>query len=40
MRKVMPVGAFVFLILVLVGMLSVYLDITRPLDWGEVAALN
>ena len=34
MRKVMPVGAFVFLILVLVGMLSVYLDITRPLDLG------
>ncbi len=34
MRKVIPVGAAVFVFVVLIGMLGVYLDIARPLDLG------
>ena len=34
MRKVVPVGAAVFVFVVLIGILSVYLDIVRPLDLG------
>ena len=34
MRQVIPVGAAVFVFVVLIGMLGVYLDIARPLDLG------
>ena len=34
MRKLMPVGAAVFLLIALVGILGIYLDITRPIDLG------
>ena len=34
MRKLLPVSLAVFVLFVLVGILGVYLDITRPLDLG------
>ena len=34
MRKILPVGAVVFVFFVLVGILGIYLDIARPLDLG------
>ncbi|MDE2860209.1 MAG: RIP metalloprotease [Chloroflexota bacterium] len=34
MRKVVPVGAAVFALVVMIGILGVYLDIARPLDLG------
>ena len=33
-RKLLPVAAFVFLLLLLVGLVTVFLDITNPLDFG------
>ena len=33
-RKLIPVGAVVFFLIVLVGVLGIYFDITRPLDLG------
>ena len=34
MRKLIPLGAVVFFLLVLVGVLGIYFDIVRPLDFG------
>ena len=34
MRKLMPMGAAVFLLIVMVGLLGIYLDIARPIDLG------
>ena len=34
MRKLLPVGAVVFFLIVFVGVLGIYFDIVRPLDLG------